>query len=385
MAIKPVTKTSEYGIGQMVHVIHMTDDVRKLQAWWEDVFGGFSYMGIDEPNYLPIEDRHACLLMVRDLCIEVMAPAFNEQGEVNSPQLPVGKFYSRFGQHLHSVGYFVDDIVGLGNHMIDNGIYIGKPGGGAVEKMDDPSLMYFYPSPKFTAGLMVEISKHPMPNDPREKEEWSSLAKVTEHHPLTIERFSYVTLGVRDLDEAVKVYVNAFKAIPLEEASTRTSARSTPPCTWVTACCRSPSRSSRPRTWASTSRSTATSSTASVSRCATSTPPRRGWRRRTSRPAARARGCSSSSPTTRSTRRSSCRTRRSRATRSPSDRLTAADPPNARDPGIARALSRRPLGRRGAISRSRPPQCRAPSSCRRRSRSTRRASRPACRCSRRPR
>lgn len=217
MAIKPVTKTSEYGIGQMVHVIHMTDDVRKLQAWWEDVFGGFSYMGIDEPNYLPIEDRHACLLMVRDLCIEVMAPAFNEQGEVNSPQLPVGKFYSRFGQHLHSVGYFVDDIVGLGNHMIDNGIYIGKPGGGAVEKMDDPSLMYFYPSPKFTAGLMVEISKHPMPNDPREKEEWSSLAKVTEHHPLTIERFSYVTLGVRDLDEAVKVYVNAFKAIPLEE------------------------------------------------------------------------------------------------------------------------------------------------------------------------
>ncbi|MQW77580.1 hypothetical protein GHK92_17045 [Nocardioides sp. dk4132] len=217
MAIKPVTKTSEYGIGQMVHAIHMTDDVPKLQKWWEEVFGGFTYFGVDEPNYLPIEDRRACLLMVRDLCIEVMAPAMNEAGEVNSPQLPVGRFYSKFGQHLHSVGYYVEDIVGLGNHMIDNGIYIGKPGGGAVESMDDPNLMYFYPSPKYTAGLMVEVSKHPMPNDPREKEEWSSLWNVTSHHPLTIERFSYVTLGVRELEPAVEVYVNAFKAVPLEE------------------------------------------------------------------------------------------------------------------------------------------------------------------------
>jgi hypothetical protein len=217
MAIKPVTKTSEYGIGQMVHVIHMTDDVAKLKEWWEDVFGGYTYMGIDEANYLPIEDRYACLLMVRDLCVEVMAPALTDAGEVNSPQLPVGRFYSKFGQHLHSVGYFVDDIVGLGNHMIENGIYIGKPGGGAVEKIDDPNLMYYYPSPKFTAGLMVEISKHPMPNDPREKEEWSSFWKATSQHPLTIERFSYVTLGVRELEPAVEVYVKAFKAIPLEE------------------------------------------------------------------------------------------------------------------------------------------------------------------------
>lgn len=217
MAIKPVKKTSEYGIGQMIHVIHMTDDVAKLTAWWEDVFGGYTYMGVDEPGYLPIEDRYATLLMVRDLCVEVMAPAMTDTGEVNSPQLPVGRFYSKFGQHLHSVGYFVDDIVGLGNHMIDNGIYIGKPGGGAVEKIDDPELMYFYPSPKFTAGLMVEISKHRMPNDPREKDEWSSLEKVTSQHPLTIERFSFVTLGVRDLESAVDVYVKAFKAIPLVE------------------------------------------------------------------------------------------------------------------------------------------------------------------------
>jgi hypothetical protein len=217
MAIKPVTKTSDFGIGQMIHVIHMTDDVTRLQQWWEDIFGGYTYFGVDGPNYLPIEDRYASLMMVNDLCIEIMAPAFNDAGEVNSPHLPVGKFYSKFGQHLHSVGYYVEDIVGFGNHMIDSGIYIGKPGGGAVEKLDDPSLMYFYPSPKDTAGLMVEISKHPMPNDPREKEEWSSLYKVMGAHPLGIERFSYVTLGVQDLEPAVKTYVEAMKAIPIQE------------------------------------------------------------------------------------------------------------------------------------------------------------------------
>lgn len=217
MAVKPITKTSEYGIGQMIHVIHMSDDVQELKRWWEDVFGGYTYMGIDEPNYLPIEDRYASLLMVNDLCVEVMAPALNDAGEVNSPHLPVGKFYSKFGQHLHSVGYFADDVVGLGNHMIDSGIYIGKPGGGKVEQIDDPSLMYFYPSPKDTAGLMVEISKHPMPNDPREKEEWSSLHKVMSAHPLGIERFSFVTLGVQDLEPAVKTYVDAMKAIPVAE------------------------------------------------------------------------------------------------------------------------------------------------------------------------
>jgi hypothetical protein len=31
------------------------------------------------------------------------------------PTKPVGKFYTKFGRHLYSVGYKVDDLVGLGN------------------------------------------------------------------------------------------------------------------------------------------------------------------------------------------------------------------------------------------------------------------------------
>ena len=138
---KQAKKTGDFGIGMMIHAVHMTDDVTKLNQFYEDVFGGLVYMGVDEPNFLPPEDRWAGLIMISDLCIETMAP--------NTPvdaTKPVGKFYTKFGQHLHSVGYLVDDLVGLGNRMIDKGVYMGRPGGGKVEEMD-PDTRVLLPEP----------------------------------------------------------------------------------------------------------------------------------------------------------------------------------------------------------------------------------------------
>ena len=106
-------KTGDYGIGQMIHSVPMTDDVPALNKFYEEVFGGLLYLGVDEPNFLPVEDRWAGLLQISDFCVETMAPNFPV--DVTKP---VGKFYSKFGQHLHSVGYHVDDLDGLGDHMI---------------------------------------------------------------------------------------------------------------------------------------------------------------------------------------------------------------------------------------------------------------------------
>ncbi|MEV3913106.1 VOC family protein [Streptomyces canus] len=209
---KQAKKTGDFGIGMMIHAVHMTDDVTKLNQFYEDVFGGLVYMGVDEPNFLPPEDRWAGLIMISDLCIETMAP--------NTPvdaAKPVGKFYTKFGQHLHSVGYLVDDLVGLGNRMIEKGLYVGRPGGGKIEEMD-PDTQYFYPSPRDTAGLMVELCKVHMPDDPRELGTWSSQRKFWEtSHPLGIKRMLYVTLGVKDLESAVKTYVDVMQAVPIAE------------------------------------------------------------------------------------------------------------------------------------------------------------------------
>lgn len=206
---KQVKVTGDHGLGQMVHVVHVSDDAQELREFYERVFGGFVYMGVDEPNYLPMEDRYATLLMIGDLCIETMAPKMPAD-----PALPVGKFYTKFGRHLHSVGYKVDDLPGLTDRLLEKGIYIGRPGGGRLAAAQ-PETLYCFPSPRDTAGLLVELSRLDMPKDPRDLETWSSLARIWRDHPLTIERFSYVILGVRDLEAAVKTYVDVFQAIPV--------------------------------------------------------------------------------------------------------------------------------------------------------------------------
>jgi catechol 2,3-dioxygenase-like lactoylglutathione lyase family enzyme len=209
---KQVKKTGDHGIGIMVHTVHMTDDVAQLNRFYEEVFGALIYMGVDEPHYLPPEDRWAGLLVISDLCVETMAPNI----PVDASK-PVGRFYTKFGRHLHSVGYRVDDLTGLGNKMIDGGIYIGKPGGGRIEKMD-PEMAYFFPSPRDTAGLMVELTRVDMPHDVRLLDTWSSLRKMWEFgHPLGIKRLLCVTLGVTDLESAVRTYVDVIQAVPVAE------------------------------------------------------------------------------------------------------------------------------------------------------------------------
>jgi hypothetical protein len=211
---KQVAKTGDFGIGLMIHAVHMTDDVRRLNQFYEEVFGGVTYMGVEEPSYLPPEDRWASLIMISDLCIETMAPNMPID-----PTKPVGKFYSKFGEHLHSVGYLVGDLAGLGNRLTGKGIYIGKPGGGPISKIDSQTA-YLFPSPRDTGGLMVELCQTHMPNDPRELDSWSSMRKFWElSHPLGIKRLLYVTLGVRDLQTAVQVYVDTMQAIPIAEGT----------------------------------------------------------------------------------------------------------------------------------------------------------------------
>ncbi len=107
--------------------------------------------------------------------------------------------------------------MGLGDHLIEKGVYIGKPGGGKIEKMD-PETVYFYPSPRDTGGLMVELCGVEMRNDPRLLPTWSSQRKFWElGHPLGIKRLAFQTLGVKDLDEAVARYIELFDAVPIED------------------------------------------------------------------------------------------------------------------------------------------------------------------------
>jgi hypothetical protein len=202
---RQVKKTGPFGVGAEIHTVVVADAVEPVIKFYEEVFGAVVFMGIDEPSYSPSEDRWASLAVISDFCIEVMAP-----NEPVDPTKPIGKFYTKFGSHLHSVGFEVDDLIGLGNELIAKGLYIGKPGGGQLEKMPDDAT-YFYPSPGDTGGLMVQLTGFSIPGDPRLLDTWSSQIKQWEQiHPMGIQRLAYQTLGVRDLDAAVGRYKELF-------------------------------------------------------------------------------------------------------------------------------------------------------------------------------
>lgn len=202
-------RTGDHGIGQMVHVIHVTEDAQALREFYERVLGGFVYMGVDGPNYLDWEDRYATLLMVGDLCIETMAPKMPPD-----PRFSIARFHTKYGRHLHSVGYKVDDLIGLQRRLLDRGISISSPGGGKLTDVD-PDAAYLFPSPRDTAGLLVELTTHDMRGDPRLLDTWSSLEGMWRTHPSTLAGFSSVVLAVRDLAAAVQTYVDALQAVPL--------------------------------------------------------------------------------------------------------------------------------------------------------------------------
>lgn len=216
---KEIHPTSRWGFGTMIHAIHVGADVATLDAFYEDVFGGLLFMGIDQPNYLPPEKRFASLLMIGDLCVETMAP----EAPVD-PATPVGKFFQRFGSHWHSIGFTVADFEGLGKHLLAEGVYLGKPGGGPMERFDEH--VYFYPHPRHVGGVMVECCKVEMHNDPRLRDEWSSLRKLWQAHPLGIERLGWVTIGVRDIDEHLALWQRLFEVVPIHAETSALGHRS---------------------------------------------------------------------------------------------------------------------------------------------------------------
>jgi hypothetical protein len=207
---KTIHRTSRWGLGTMIHAIHVGEDVATLNAFYEDVFGGLLFMGIDEPNFLPPEKRLASLLMIGDLCVETMAP----QPPVD-PATPVGKFFTKFGSHWHSIGYQIEDFAGIGAHLQAQGVFLGKPGGGEMSGFDEH--VYFYPHPRHVGGVMVECCKVEMYDDPRLRPEWSSLRKLWMAHPLGIDRLGWITIAVTDIEHHLELWQRLFEVIPVHE------------------------------------------------------------------------------------------------------------------------------------------------------------------------
>jgi len=193
-----------FTIGKNFHIIHMSDDLTTLDAWYDDVFAVDRWMDHQFSDGLK---RYGSLVQVGDLCIEPMAPSLDVEGW---EQAPVGRFFRRFGQRWHSIAWYVptkDDFAEVYRTLRANDVRIL---GGLGDRSDDqppPGAMFTHPRDTIT---QLEFIVQPPPGgmggnvDPRFTDSFQA-SRWTEH-PLGITKSSHVTLTVRDQERGKRIY-----------------------------------------------------------------------------------------------------------------------------------------------------------------------------------
>jgi hypothetical protein len=197
-------------IGKMFHIVHVSEALGPLDAWYDDVF--VPRRGIMDDNYLAIEMRDGSLLAIGDTVIETMAPSSRSGSEV----LPVGKFFARFGRHLHSLAWYTDDVGAVWEHLVEQGIRVVHHG--PSERPDEGDI---YTHPKDTL-TQLEFFQPPAatggPPDPRFDPTWSDQWAATSN-PLGVERLAYATVVGHDMDRALSIYVDVLGGTVIDQGS----------------------------------------------------------------------------------------------------------------------------------------------------------------------
>jgi catechol 2,3-dioxygenase-like lactoylglutathione lyase family enzyme len=203
-----------FTIGQNFHVIHMSDDIAALDAWYDDVFGVNRWV---TNSVSPELCRIASLVGIGKLCIEPMQPTFDIEGW---EKVPLGRFYTRYGRQWHSIAWFVDDAEGLTelrDRLEDADVeLLGLLGGKLEHATDAPEDRPIFTHPKSTLTQLEFMVPIPDIPDPRLHESYRA-TWWHDTHPLHIRKHSHFTLATRDLEHARKMYVDLIGGTVLHE------------------------------------------------------------------------------------------------------------------------------------------------------------------------
>ena len=189
--------TMSFTIGRLFHIIHISQDLEPLDAWYDDVFA--PTRGIMDGGFSEIEKRDASLIVIADSMIEPMAPSKVEGAEV----MPVGRFTAKFGQHWHSLAWYVDDVGPLWESMREQNIRVVTDGGVPLPTRPSGGSLFTHPKDTHT---QLEFYPHIIPVDVRFKDDFDPFA--WEKHPLGLRRLSSATVVVKDLDHATAVFTS---------------------------------------------------------------------------------------------------------------------------------------------------------------------------------
>lgn len=205
-------------IGKLFHLIHMTGDLPALEAWYDDVFA--VRRGFLDNNYMPGEKRDASLVLLGDTVIEPLSPAFRVDGW---DQMPLGRYYNRFGNHWHSIAWYTDDAGEIWQRCADDGVRVYVEGGVQTTERPGPnSAVMTHPKDTITQLEFFNPTGTPIAElDPRLNGSDFDSGWWIENHPVKTPGMAYTTVLANDLDQAVTVYTDTLGGELIHRSASR--------------------------------------------------------------------------------------------------------------------------------------------------------------------
>lgn len=198
-----------FKIGKLFHLTHVLSDLAAADKWYDEIFGVTRFYR----GYEKMAGREASLIAIGDVVMEPMMPA----RVVNLHNQSVKKFHDRFGQHFHSIAWYVDDVAQISAQLDQHGFRLFNITGKTVRPGEEKFAIWTHPKETHGQLEFAAVGKYTI--DPRLQPAWSN-AFWRDRHPLGIERASHICVAVRDLPAAKRLYCNVLAGKLLHEEET---------------------------------------------------------------------------------------------------------------------------------------------------------------------
>jgi len=201
-----------FKIGKLFHLTHVVSDLAAVDQWYDEVFAVTRYYR----GYEKLAGRDASLIAIGEVVMEPMTPA----RVANLQNQSVKKFHDRFGQHFHSIAWYVDDVKEISAQLDRHGLRLFNIVGKQVKPGEESFAIWTHPKDTHGQLEFAAIGKYTI--DPRLQPAWSNNF-WRQQHPLGIERASHITAVVSDLPSAKRFYCDILggKLIHEEETTGR--------------------------------------------------------------------------------------------------------------------------------------------------------------------
>lgn len=184
-----------FKIGKLFHLTHVVNDLDAVDKWYDDVFSVTRFYR----GYEKLAGREASLIAIGDVVMEPMMPA--RVAELRNQS--VKKFHDRFGQHFHSIAWYADDVQAISDRLDRDGLRLFNIVGKQIKPPHNAAAIWTHPRETFGQLEFALIGNYTI--DPRLQPSWSN-DFWRERHPLRVERTSHITVAVRDLPAAKRLY-----------------------------------------------------------------------------------------------------------------------------------------------------------------------------------